>query len=72
MGNEGTSGPAHAEGTRRGEEIAQEDGKEPGRQDGETSGAGRATGTKTARDSTGINPDNVEATDDDAPNMPPA
>ena len=72
MENEGTSGPAHTPGTRQGEEIKQQDGQEPGREDTGTDGAGRATGSKTARDSTSINVDEVESKDPDAPNMPPA
>jgi hypothetical protein len=71
MGNEGTSGPTHTPGTRQGEEIKERDGQEPGREDTGTSHAGRGTGTKTARDSTAINPDSVES-DEDSPNMPPA
>jgi hypothetical protein len=72
MGDEGTSGSAHTPGTRQGEEIKEQDGQEPGREDTGTSHAGRATGTKTARDSTGVNTDAVESKDSDAPNMPPA
>lgn len=72
MGNEGTSGPAHTPGTRQGEEIKKEDGKEPGRQDSGTTHADRPAGTKTARDSTAINPEDVEAKDPNAPKMPPA
>ncbi len=72
MGDEGTSGPTHAPGTRQGEEIKQEDGQEAGRSDTGTTDAGRAAGTKTARDSTAINPDDVEATSPGAPKMPPA
>jgi hypothetical protein len=72
MENEGTSGPTHTPGTRSAEEIKQEDGQEPGREDAGTSHAGRATGTRTARDSTGINPEHAEANDPGAPKMPPA
>jgi hypothetical protein len=71
MGDEGTSGPTHTPGTRSGEDIKNQDGQEPGREDTGTSHADRPTGTKTARDSTAINPDSVES-DDDSPNMPPA
>ena len=71
MENEGTTGPTHTGGTRKGEEIKEQDGQEPGRQDTGTSHADRGTGTKTARDSTGINPDSVES-GDDSPNIPPA
>ena len=72
MGDKGTSGPTHTPGTRQGEDIKGQDGQEPGREDTGTDQAGRATGTKTARDSTSINTDAVEATDADAPKMPPA
>lgn len=71
MDNEGTSGPTHSSGVRRGEEIRQEDGKEPGREDTGTTGADRPAGESTARDSTAINTDSVES-DTDSPNMPPA
>ncbi len=71
MGDQGTSGPAHAAGTRRAEDIRGEDGKEAGRDDTETTGADRPAGPSTARDSTGINPDAVES-DSDSPNLPPA
>ncbi len=74
MGNQDSAGtaPTHLPGTRKGEEIAREDGKEAGRHDSETSGADRPTGTSSARDSTGINPEDVESKDPNAPNMPPA
>lgn len=72
MGDEGTSGTAHTEGTRRGEEVSEQDGKEPGRHTMGTDDTGGATGTRTARDATGINPDDVDAQDPNAPRMPPA
>ena len=71
MGNEGTSGPTHTPGTRQGEEIKKKDGQEPGREDTGKSHAERPTGTKTARDSTAINPDSAKS-DTDSPKMPPA
>lgn len=71
MGDEGTSGPTHSAGTRRGEDIKDADGKEPGREDTGTTGANRPSGESTARDSTGINPESVES-DTESPNMPPA
>ena len=45
--------------TRRGEDIARDDGKEPGRQDAgvDDTPAQRPVGTSTPRDMTGINPD---------------
>jgi hypothetical protein len=70
MGNEGTSGPTHTPGTRSGEDIKGRDGQEAGREDTGTSHADRPTGTKTARDSTGVNPDSAESNTD--PKMPPA
>lgn len=44
--------------TRRGEDIAEQDGKEPGRFDTGTDGtpADRPTGGSTPRDGTGVNP----------------
>jgi hypothetical protein len=52
---------SHTEGTNRGEEVVQRKGPEPGRQ----------TGTRTARDSTSINPDAREPIDPRMPHMPP-
>jgi hypothetical protein len=63
--------PTHTTGTRQGEEIKGADGKEPGRHNDGTTHADRPAGTSTARDSTGINPDDVES-GPDSPNMPPA
>lgn len=63
--------PTHTPGTRQGEEIKDEEGKEPGRQDAGTTGADRPSGTSDARDSTAINPEDVES-GSDMPNMPPA
>lgn len=71
MADKGTSGPTHTTGTAKGEDIKDRDGKEAGRDDTGTTGAGRPTGTSTARDSTSINPDQVESTTD-SPKMPPA
>jgi hypothetical protein len=53
---------AHTAGTKRGEEWSYEGRKEPGRE-----GSGR-----TARDSTGINPDKRKPIDSRMPNLPPA
>ncbi len=63
--------PAHSPGTRKGEEIKDEEGKEAGREDGETTHADRPAGTSDARDSTAINPDDVESSSG-GPSMPPA
>jgi hypothetical protein len=71
MGDEGTSGPTHTPGTRSGEDIKSQDGQESGREDTGTSHADRPTGTKTARDSTTINPDDVESSSG-GNTMPPA
>ena len=71
MANEGTSGPTHTPGTRQGEDIKAEDGKEPGRDEAGNTGANRPAGTSTARDSTAINPDDVESSSG-GPSMPPA
>ena len=71
MENEGTSGPTHSTGVRRGEDIKEEDGKEQGREDSGTTHADRPAGTSTARDSTMINDDDVESTSG-GNSMPPA
>jgi hypothetical protein len=73
MGDHDTSAdaPSHHPGTRQGEDIKDDDGKEPGRSDEGTTHADRPSGGSTARDSTGINPDEVES-GSDSPNMPPA
>jgi hypothetical protein len=57
--------PSHDPGTRKGEELSGED--EAGRHDTGTTGAGRPTGKSTARDSTGINPQ--DPIDDDSPEI---
>ena len=54
-----------------GEEIKDEEGQEAGRGDAGTTGADRPAGWSEARDSTAINPDDVE-TVTDSPKMPPA
>jgi hypothetical protein len=48
--------------TRRGEDVVTQDGKEPGRIDTGTDGsfADRPTGTSTARDRTGIDPQDAD------------
>ena len=70
MGDTSSDQPAHAPGTRKGEEITQEEGKEPGREEQGTSHAGRPAGGRTARDSTGINPEDVDSVTG-GPKMPP-
>jgi hypothetical protein len=71
MGDTYESEPAHAPGTRKGEEIADDDGKEPGREEKGSSHAGRPAGERIARDSTGVNPDAVD-NKTGGPNIPPA
>lgn len=68
----GTDTPTHEPGTRKGEELADTDGKEAGRFDTGETGADRPAGGSTARDSTGINPEDEQPIDPDSPNMPPA
>lgn len=63
--------PTHTAGTRQGEAIKDEEGKEPGREDTGTTGADRPAGTSDARDSTAINPGDVESSSG-GPSMPPA
>ncbi len=70
--NEKETRPAHDPGTRKGEEIAKEEGQEPGRQDTGTTDTGRATGTSTARHSTGVHPDNKGPIDPESPTLPPS
>jgi len=54
--------------TRRGEDVADEEGKEPGRYSGPPQGESqRPTGGSTARDSTGVDPQ--EPVDDSSPNL---
>lgn len=53
----GGEGPAHYAGTRRGEEIQDDDAKEAGREQIGTQGpTERPVGTSSQRDSTGIDP----------------
>jgi hypothetical protein len=52
---------SHTEGTSRGEEVLRQKGPEPGRE----------TGTRTARDSTSINPKARDPIDPRMPHMPP-
>ena len=64
------SSPAHSPGTRKGEEMVQEEGKESGRKETGTTGADRPSGESTGRDSTGINPDKAEPQTPGSPNLP--
>lgn len=63
---------SHDIGTGKGEEKSGTEGKESGRHDTGTTGADRPAGTSTARDSTSINPEDMDPIDKDMPNMPPA
>lgn len=71
MGEQGTSGPSHSLGVKKGEEIARDEGKEGGRQETGSSHADRPAGTKTARDATAINPEERES-NTEGKTMPPA
>ncbi len=63
--------PVHTPGTDKGEEKTRTDGKEPGRHDTGTTGqANRPSGKTTARDVTGVNPDNENPVDPASPNIP--
>lgn len=65
--------PAHDWGTGKGEEKSSMEGKEPGRHDhDENTHAERPAGGSTARDSTSINPENMDPIDPNSPKMPPA
>ncbi len=55
---------AHTKGTPKGEERVRRHGREPGRHDKDPA--------RTARDSTGVNPNGVEPIDPRMPHMPPA
>ena len=70
--DEGSSMTSHDWGTNKGEETASKHGKEAGREEEGTDDSGRPTGTRTARDSTSVNPDGVEPIDPAMPHMPPA
>jgi hypothetical protein len=66
--------PVHQTGVGTGETFVTEQGKEPGREDtADTIGAGevQSTGTREARDSTGITPDTTGPIDPASPDMPP-
>ncbi len=70
--DEGSSMTSHDWGTNKGEETASKHGKEAGRTDETTDDSGRPTSTRTARDSTSVNPDGAEPIDPAMPHMPPA
>jgi hypothetical protein len=65
-----TDTASHSTGTRKGEEIAGDEGKEPGRHEEGETGAARPTGSSTARDSTGINADDENPIDPNSPHYP--
>ena len=57
-------------GTTHGEDMQERDGKEPGRDSGPQQGESqRPTGTSTARDSTGVDPQ--DPISDDSPSLQP-
>jgi hypothetical protein len=61
--------PAHGMGTGKGEEKSSMEGKEDGRHDTGTTHADRPAGVSTARDSTGINPEEKDPIDPNSPHM---
>lgn len=56
MGDATAKAGTHVEGTRRGEEVLEKEGKEAGRYETGATGAGRPSGGSTARDDTGVDP----------------
>jgi len=56
--------PIHVTGTNKGEELTYYHGREPGRQDNRRN-------YRTARDSTGLNPEAARPIDRRMPEMPP-
>ncbi len=70
--DKGSDTASHTPGTAKGEEAANSQGKETGREEGDLDDSGRPTSTRTARDSTSVNPDNQEPIDPAMPHMPPA
>jgi hypothetical protein len=60
--NKKSTMPSHTPGTTRGEQEVRKSGAEPGRE----------TGTRTARDSTGVNAADRDPIDPRMPHMPPA
>ena len=65
---EGGPEPSHLGGVRKGEELGEDN--EAGRHDTGTTHADRPAGESTARDSTGINPEDEEPIDPESPTMP--
>jgi hypothetical protein len=65
-----TDTASHSTGTRQGEEIKEDEGKESGRHDEGETGAERPAGSSTARDSTGINAEDENPIDPNAPHYP--
>ncbi len=65
--------PAHTPGTAKGEEKSSTEGKEAGRHEHDDEAQeGRPAGGTTARNSTSINPEEMDPIDPNSPNMPPA
>jgi len=67
--DKGSDSTAHDSGVRKGEELS---GDEADLVETGTDEADRPTGTRTARISTSINPEDEEPIDPNMPNMPPA
>jgi hypothetical protein len=67
MAESRSESPAHVPGVRKGEEMQENEGQEPGRYStgNDPTPAGRPHGTSTARDLSGIDPQ--ESIDPDAP-----
>lgn len=65
-----TDTASHSTGTRKGEEIVEDEGKESGRHDEGETGANRPAGSSTARDSTGINSEDENPIDPNSPHYP--
>lgn len=65
LGKKESPAPVHVEGTTKGEELSRHEGKEPGRR---SDGRGSY---RTARDSTGINPESRRPIHPDSPDIPP-
>ena len=70
--DKGSDTMSHQTGTAKGEEQTKNQGAEKGRENERTDEAGRPTSTRTARDSTSINPDDEEPIDPKMPHIPPA
>jgi hypothetical protein len=70
--DKGSDTMSHQTGSMKGEEQIENQGAEAGRVDERIDESGRPTSTRTARDSTGINPEDEDPIDPAMPPMPPA